>query len=117
MLKHLIAEGQTAAEMTIYIMGANTNVRFNNFSQRVMRIGAIVDTILDARGDHEKGILKITPNPLFRWRLGAAVAPQLPGLILGFPDRRLLWRYCLSSTRDAPVPLNASLLPRPPIAA
>jgi hypothetical protein len=115
MIKHLNAEGQAAAEMTIYIMGANTNARLNDFSQRVMRIGAIVDSILDAHDDHEKGILKLAPNRWFRWRLKLAVACQLPGLILSFPDRRLLWRYCLSYTRDNPVPLNASS--HPPIAA
>lgn len=117
MVKHLIAEGQAAAEMTIFIMGSNTNSRFNDFSQRVMRIGAIVDTILDAHEDHENGILQIAPNRLFRWRLGIAVARQLPGLIVSFPDRRLLWRYCMSYTCDEPVPLNSPLLPRPPIAA
>ncbi len=117
MIKHLIDEGQAAAEMTFFVIGANTNDRFNMFSQRVMRVGPIVDTLLDAQEDFEHGLLNFSPNRWFRWRLKAAIARQLPGLILGFPDRHLLWRYCLSYTTNKPVPLNRSQPPHSTVAA
>ena len=108
LVRCLLEEGQAAAEMTIMILGENTTKRFNGFLQRIMRIGTIVDTLLDADDDFAKGILKLTPGRCFRLRLKFAIARQLPGLILSFPNRRLLWRYCLSYTRDSPIPLNNS---------
>jgi hypothetical protein len=105
-VQSLIDEGQSAAEMTIEILGQNTNDPFNDFLQRVMRIGTIVDTLLDANDDFEKGILNLHPNLVFRLRLKTAIAIRLPGLILAFPNSRLLWRYCLSYTRDQLSPLG-----------
>ncbi len=98
LVKTLIDEGQAAAEMTLQILGRNTNTRFNNFLQRIMRIGTIVDTLLDAHDDFENSILNLVPNRRFRWKQKTAIARQLPGLIFSFPDRALLWRYCLSYT-------------------
>jgi len=98
LVKNLIDEGQAAAEMTIQILDRNTNTRFNNFLQRIMRIGTIVDTLLDAHDDFENSILNLVPNRRFRWKLKLAIARQLPGLIFSFPNRGLLWRYCLSYT-------------------
>lgn len=109
LIRHLIDEGQAAAEMTILVLGTNTNARLNRFLQRVMRIGTIVDTLLDANDDFEDGILKLAPNGFFRWKLKAAIARQLPGLILGFPDRSLLWRYCLSYTCVELTPIDLAL--------
>ena len=96
MVSHLVAEGQAAAEMTVILLGENTNKRFNQFLFRIMRIGTIVDTLLDAEDDFKSGLLPLAPNRIFRWRLKFAIGWQLPGLIVGFPDRLLLWRYCLS---------------------
>ncbi len=99
LVRHLIDEGQAAAEMTILILGDNTNRGLNNFLQRIMRIGTIVDTLLDADDDFYSGLLQQIPNRLFRFRLKVAIARQLPGLIVSFPDRWLLWRYCMSYTK------------------
>ncbi len=100
-IKNLIDEGQAAAEMTICLMGSNTNRRLNNFLMRIMRIGTLVDTLLDASDDYQHGRLKLTPNRLFRLKLKAAIARQLPGLVRSFPDRRLLWNYCMSYTKPS----------------
>jgi hypothetical protein len=106
LIRHLVDEGQAAAEMTIQILGSNTNAKLNRFLQRIMRIGTIVDTLLDADEDFQQGILPLLPGRFFRLRLKSAIASQLPGLILGSPDRPLLWRYCLSYTRTEVVPLD-----------
>ena len=106
LIRNLIDEGQAAAEMTIQILGSNTNAKLNRFLQRIMRIGTIVDTLLDADEDFQEGILLLIPGRFFRLRLKSAIASQLPGLILGSPDRPLLWRYCLSYTRTEVVPLD-----------
>jgi hypothetical protein len=106
LIRNLVDEGQAAAEMTIHVLGSNTNAELCNFLQRIMRIGTIVDTLLDADIDFEQGILKLVPNAIFRWRLKSAIARQLPGLFFGFPDRLLLWRYCLSYTRSELLPLG-----------
>ena len=106
LIRNLIDEGQAAAEMTIQILGTNTNAKLNRFLQRIMRIGTIVDTLLDADEDFQQGILPLIPGRVFRLRLKTAIASQLPGLILGSPDRLLLWRYCLSYTRTEVVPLD-----------
>ncbi len=66
-----------------------------------MRIGTLVDTLLDANDDFQRGQLQINPNRLFRMKLKAAIAKQLPGLIQSFQDRRLLWNYCMSYTRPS----------------
>jgi len=106
LIKHLIDEGQSTAEMTIQILGPNTNAKLNSFLQRIMRIGTIVDTLLDADEDFQQGILPLIPGRFFRLRLQSSIACQLPGLVLGSPDRRLLLRYCLSFTRTEVVPLD-----------
>lgn len=106
LIRNLIVEGHSAADMTIQILGPNTNAGLNEFLQRIMRIGTIVDTLLDARDDFERGILKLAPGGVFRLRLSAAIARQLPGLVFGFPDRLLLWRYCVSYTKVELAPLN-----------
>jgi hypothetical protein len=106
LIRNLVDEGQAAAEMTIQVLGSNTNPKLNSFLQRIMRIGTIVDTLLDADEDFQQGILPLFPGRIFRLRLIFAIASQLPGLILGSPDRPLLWRYCLSYTRSEVVPLD-----------
>jgi hypothetical protein len=113
LIANLIEEGQSAAEMTIQILGSNTNPGLCKFLQRIMRIGTIVDTLLDAEDDFQQGILRMTPGQVFRWRLKFAIARQLPGLVFGFSDRSLLWRYCLSYTRADLTPLSFDVS-RPP---
>jgi hypothetical protein len=105
LLRNLIDEGQSAAEMTICILGTNTNHRLNNFLKRIMRIGTMVDTQLDYREDVDRGLLQLTPNLLFQARIVFAIARQLPGLVWQFPDRRFLWRYCISYISSNPIPL------------
>ena len=92
----LVAEGQAAAEMILLIMQGEYNRGLSSFLRQIMGIGTIVDTLLDARGDYQRGELTLVPGVYFYCRLVLAVIRRGPRLIMVFPQRRLLFRYCLS---------------------
>ena len=86
LIRNLVDEGQAAAEMTIQVLGSNTNAKLNSFLQRIMRIGTIVDTLLDADEDFQQGILPLFPGRIFRLRLLFAIASPLKCSTLNYVD-------------------------------
>ena len=82
--------------MILLIMQGEYNRGLSSFLRQIMGIGTIVDTLLDARGDYQRGELTLVPGVYFYCRLVLAVIRRGPRLIMVFPQRRLLFRYCLS---------------------
>ncbi len=110
-VRHALDEGRSAAEMFIALLGDNTNERFDRFLTRLIGLGILADTLMDAEEDFGDGSLQIQPGRMFRWRLRSAIARRLPGLILGFPDRPWLWRYCRSYRRSQDKPFHEQANP------
>jgi hypothetical protein len=85
----IVREGRLTATLVSLMAAEECGAPFARFFLRLSEVANLVDKLLDARGDHARGEMRLAPTLLLHARLAWEILRRAPALVLGYP--RPVW--------------------------